>query len=125
MFKICSIGCGSLAFEAHGPSFRKYAALHPDAVLAACCDIDGQKAAGFRERFGFKRYYTDMPEMLDKERPDAVCLIVPVKLTAGLSVKVMEKGYPLLKPGSDKSALQKAMEGHILQYGLLRGKFSR
>jgi len=30
-----------------------------------------------------------------------------------------------LKPGADKDALTKSMEGHILQYGLLRGKYGR
>lgn len=29
-----------------------------------------------------------------------------------------------LEPGANKKQLQKAMEGHILQYGLLRGRFS-
>jgi len=30
-----------------------------------------------------------------------------------------------LKPGSNKKALLKAIEGHIIQYGLLQGKFTK
>ena len=96
MFKICSIGCGGMAFEAHGQSFRKYAELHPGVELAACCDINVQKAAEFAQEYGFKRHYSDIDAMLDSEKPDAVCLIVPVSLTAELSIQVIEKGYPLI-----------------------------
>ncbi len=95
-FRVCSIGCGSMAAHVHGPSYRKYAALHSDVVLAACCDLDGTKAEKFMNVFGFRRYYTDMKVMLDTERPDAVCLVVPEHLTAQISGKIMEQGYPVL-----------------------------
>lgn len=55
--------------------------------------------------FGFKACYTDIDEMLDTEKPDAVCLVVKESFIAALSVKVIEKGYPILMekpPGLSK-----------------------
>lgn len=95
-FKICVVGCGEMALHEHGPSYRKYKMLHTDVELAACCDIDRSKAEFYKQEFGFSRYYTDMDLMLDSEKPQAVCLIVPVGFTAGLSVRILEKGYPLI-----------------------------
>ncbi len=94
--KICTIGCGSMASHVHGPSYQEYAARHPDTTLAACCDLDEGKAASFRESFGFRRHYTDVDAMLDTERPDAVCIVVPEHLTASVSRRVMAKGYPVM-----------------------------
>lgn len=95
-FRICTIGCGSMAAYVHGPSYRKYASLRDDVVLAACCDLDGGRAETFRKTFGFARSYTDVNTMLEKETPDAVCLVVPERLTASLAVAVIERGVPLL-----------------------------
>lgn len=104
-FKICIAGCGYMAFNGHGPSYRKYADLNSDVELTACCDVDESRAMSFRNKFGFLRHYTDMDLMLDTERPQAVCLIVPVNLTFPLSVGILKKGYPLLlekPPGLNK-----------------------
>lgn len=95
-FRICTIGCGSLAQKQHGPSWARYAALRPDVELAACCDLDGTKAARMAERFGFGRHYVDMDEMLSAERPDAVCLVVPVEHTCEVACRVLAASYPLL-----------------------------
>ncbi len=95
-FKICTVGCGNMSLSGHGPSYKRYAALHKDTILAACCDIDEEKASTFRTGFGFLRYYTDFEEMLDTEKPDAVCLVVPEHMTASLSIRILEKGYPLM-----------------------------
>ncbi|MCZ7542974.1 MAG: Gfo/Idh/MocA family oxidoreductase [Anaerolineae bacterium] len=95
-FKVCVIGCGYMAMHYHGPAYVRYAAAHSDVVLAACCDIDEAKAAAFRARFGFARHDTDMAAMLDREQPDAVCLIAPEALTCALACQVLEMGYPLL-----------------------------
>ncbi|NOZ21902.1 MAG: Gfo/Idh/MocA family oxidoreductase [Planctomycetes bacterium] len=95
-FKICVVGCGGMSTRGHGPSCAKYAATHPDTVLAACCDLDEAKAITYRDTFGFAKHYTDLVTMLDTERPDAVCLIAPVALTCELSCRIMEMGYPLI-----------------------------
>lgn len=95
-FTLCTIGCGSMATHAHGPSCAKYARERPETVLAACCDLNAERAEAFRVRFGFQRSYTDFAAMLEKEKPDAVCLIAPVELTCELACRVLERGFPLM-----------------------------
>lgn len=95
-FKICVIGCGALAASHHGPSYVKYAQLHLGTELSACCDIVPEKAEAFARRFGFLRAYADPERMLEQERPDAVCLLVPPALTCQLTCQVLEMRYPLL-----------------------------
>ena len=112
-FKICSVGCGGMSTSGHGPSFRKYAAEREDTVLAACCDLDAGKAEIYREKFGFQKCYTDLETMLKTEKPDAVSLVVPVALTAQLSIKVMEMGFPVIlekPPGMDREQTLRMIE---------------
>jgi len=110
-FNICVVGCGSMSSHVHGPSHQEYALRHPGVRLAACCDLDAEKAEAYRSAFGFEKAYTDMELMLDTERPDAVCLIVPEHLTAKIAIRILEKGYPLLteKPPGINAAETRAM----------------
>ncbi|TDF91230.1 Gfo/Idh/MocA family protein [Paenibacillus piri] len=95
-FRICTIGCGQHATRVHGPSYRKYADTYPGTVLAACCDLEPLKAASFQRQFGFLRHDTDIRIMLERERPDAVCLVVGESQIAPLSALVLKLGFPLL-----------------------------
>ena len=95
-FKIAAIGCGGIALGCHGPAYARYAQTHPGVTLAACCDLDEQKAVQFGERFGFSRHYQDFREMLNTEQPDAVCLNVPPPVTRAIGCVVLEQGDPLL-----------------------------
>ncbi|GHU78210.1 hypothetical protein AGMMS49992_28270 [Clostridia bacterium] len=94
--KICVIGCGSHSSFVHGPSYRKYAALHPDIHLAACCDLNLDAAKAYAQAFGFERTYTDFSEMIVRERPDMVGVVVPVALTCGIIQTVLRAGIPCL-----------------------------
>ncbi len=94
--KLAQIGCGEHARVAHGPSQRRCAAERPELVLAACCDVDAERAEAFRRDFGYDRAYADPAAMLEAERPDAVVLVVPVEKTVALGSLVLERGIPLL-----------------------------
>lgn len=94
--KICTIGCGNHSAMVHGPSYQKYVKNYPDTILTACCDLNPEKAAAYQQQFGFERYYTDMVEMLNREKPDAVCVIVPEPYICQTSIDVMKLGYPVL-----------------------------
>jgi myo-inositol 2-dehydrogenase/D-chiro-inositol 1-dehydrogenase len=112
-FSICTIGCGWHAREVHGPSYRKYARLHPDVYLAACCDTDAEKAQSYQHEFQFHSSYTDVRAMLEQEKPDAVCLIVPAHVTFELAMLILELGYPLLlekPPGLTKVEVERLAE---------------
>ena len=95
-FSICMIGCGSFAQLCHGPAQRKYAGSHPDVRLAACCDVDENRAREYAKAFGFARHATDIPAMLATEKPDAVILAVPPVMTCDVASLVLERGFPLL-----------------------------
>ncbi|MGI6538001.1 MAG: Gfo/Idh/MocA family protein [Caldicoprobacterales bacterium] len=95
-FRICVIGCGAMSTSVHGPSFKKYASTYPDTELSACCDLVREKAEVYKEKFGFKKAYTSYDEMLEKEKPHAVCLITNVIHTKDLAVDIMRKGFPVL-----------------------------
>ncbi len=123
-FKICTIGCGNMATRGHGPSFKKYAIENSDVEFAACCDIDVLKSEAFAEQFGFKRAYTNFEDMLNIEKPDAVCIILPVHLTTKIAVEVINKGFPVLlekPPGRNSeetqmiidAAKQKGVPAHV------------
>jgi predicted dehydrogenase len=113
MFKICVVGCGGIANQMHGHAYKKYASLHADTLLACCCDIDEEKAAKFRDQFGFLRYHTDFLAMLREEKPDAVCLNAPVHKTAEMSAAILKEGYPLIlekPPGRNREELMSIIE---------------
>lgn len=95
-FRICVIGCGYISRSSHGPSYVKYAREREGVILAGCCDIDEGRAADYKAGFGFKSHYTDIDAMLRTEKPDAVCITVPVELSAAIAGKVMGKGYPVI-----------------------------
>jgi predicted dehydrogenase len=102
-----------MARAGHGPSYRRYANEHPNTELAACCDIDLERAEGFRSDFNFARAYTDWRAMLAAEKPDAVCLLVNEQYLCELSCEILSMGIPLLlekPPGLDAAETTRMAE---------------
>ncbi len=95
-FKIAIIGCGWVSTACHGPACAEYAALHPDVALAACCDVNPERAEMFRAQFGFLHAYTRYAEMLEAEHPDAVCLFLPAETISAVGCDILQRGYALL-----------------------------
>jgi myo-inositol 2-dehydrogenase / D-chiro-inositol 1-dehydrogenase len=94
--KICVIGCGGIAASSHGPALAHYASLHSDVYLAACCDVQPERARDFQAAFGFFNGYTNYEEMIAAEQPDVVCLFVPPHRTAELACDLLKRRIPLL-----------------------------
>jgi myo-inositol 2-dehydrogenase / D-chiro-inositol 1-dehydrogenase len=94
--KICMIGCGSFAWQCHGPAQRKHGELNPEIVLAACCDTEIDRSRAYGNAFGFERHYSEISKMLSVEKPDAVVLAVPPSATCDAASQVLELGFPLL-----------------------------
>ena len=66
--RVAIIGTGNIS-NAHMEGYNSM----PDTVeLAACCDIDRDKAEAYAKRYGFPKVYTDYNEMLAEVKPDAV-----------------------------------------------------
>lgn len=119
-FLICVVGCGNIANGVHGPAYRKFAALHQNVRLAGCCDKDEERARRFKDDFGFDGAFTDIQEMLDTVKPDAVCLNAPAHLTMQLAQPILELGYPLLiekPPGINaeetRTIIEAALKGQV------------
>jgi predicted dehydrogenase len=94
--KLCQIGCGEHARVAHGPSQARCARERGGLVLAACCDLDLDRAESYRRDFGYARVFADPAAMLEAERPDAAVVVVPVEKTVAVASLVLERGIPLL-----------------------------
>ncbi len=94
--KLCMIGCGNFARQFHGPAQQRCAAQDPELELAACCDVDANRARDYGRAFGYARHYTELLAMLTAERPDAVVLAVPPEITSTAASLVLARGFPLL-----------------------------
>jgi len=94
--RICIIGCGRHSTELHGPSLQAYSREHSDIQLAACCDRDEFRSVAYQKKFGFSRSYTDMDQMLDEERPEALVLVLPPELTCSIAKRILLRHIPLL-----------------------------
>jgi predicted dehydrogenase len=66
--KIGIVGLGWIAQVFHLPILTKV----PDAAITCVCDKDKSRAKALADKFGVKRYYTDVHEMLLSEEIDAV-----------------------------------------------------
>ena len=109
-----------MAKSGHAPSLRLYASRHPDAELSACCDIDAEKTSYFRREFGFLREYSDYMEMLREERPDAALVLMPVALTAKVSMDVIRTGTNVMleKPPGIHADETRAIHECALAHGV-------
>ena len=97
MLKLVVLGAGQHSKRFHLPALAWYVAQFPGAVeLSALCDLRRDVAEDLAARFGFARVYTDLDEMLAKERPDGCISITPWEITAPLSMRIISAGVPLL-----------------------------
>lgn len=71
--RIGLIGSGAIAQIAHLPILRKMKGVE----IAALCDSDGAKARALAERMKVESWYTDIEEMLEFAKPDAVVICTP------------------------------------------------
>jgi myo-inositol 2-dehydrogenase / D-chiro-inositol 1-dehydrogenase len=95
MIRIGLIGCGEHAEVGHAISLARYQAAHPHELeLAAACDIRGDRAQLFRNKYGFQQSYISAEEMLGKESLQACIAVVPVDQIARFGTKLLESGIP-------------------------------
>jgi len=82
------IGCGGHARGTLYPCLP-----HIEEVeLVAVCDLDPERARQTAERFGAKRWYTDMERMLAGEELDAVVICGPPQLHTEAGIRCLEAG---------------------------------
>src|SRR5260221_543829 len=88
--KVCLAGAGVWGWQ-HARVFSE----RPDVTLCAVAGRNREKTEARAAEFGL-RAYTNLPEMLDKEKPDLVSLSLPNLEHFQATLEVIQAGYPLL-----------------------------
>ncbi len=88
-YRCAFLGCGPRA-RGHADAYE----LITEGVKVACCDLDEQRLDDFAEKYQIPQRYTELDEMLVKERPDVVHLVTPPKLRVELMTRLAETGVP-------------------------------
>ena len=92
MYKTAMLGCGGRA-RGHADAYR----LVTRGKLAAICDMNEERLNNFGGDFGISSRYTDLDEMLEKEKPDVLHIVTsPVIPSSEERLR-----YPLMKQASD------------------------
>lgn len=90
--KVCVIGCGMIAQSAHIPAYLSNNSFE----ITAVCDAVEQSAKCVSGKFGIARYYTDVSQMLEKEKPEVVSVCVPNMLHKKYVMLALEYGANVL-----------------------------
>ncbi len=92
MYKTAMLGCGGRA-RGHVDAYR----FVKRGKLAAICDMNEDRLNNFGDDFGISSRYTDLDEMLEKEKPDVLHIVTsPVIPSSEERIR-----YPLMKRVSD------------------------
>ena len=87
------VGSGLIATKKHIPAFLK---LRSKIDLVAVCDLNIEAAKQVAARFGIPSTYSDLGEMLSREKPDFVDICTPPQTHARLAVDAMRYGSHVL-----------------------------
>lgn len=74
MNKVCIIGCGMIAKNAHIPAYK---AMSEDFEIVAVCDAFEEAAKKTAEEYQIPDYYSDAAIMLKEMQPDVVSVCTP------------------------------------------------
>jgi predicted dehydrogenase len=84
--KIGIVGLGWIAQVFHLPILTKI----PDATVTCVCDKDKSRARALAEKYGIKRYYADVQEMLAAEELDAVDICATTNAHKDIAIACLE-----------------------------------
>jgi len=91
MIRLGIIGCGNMA-ATHARSFSATRGV----ILAACCDVNGERARQFAGRWHIPRWHSDYGEMISSERLDAVSIVTSDNSHAAISLAAVRAGLAVL-----------------------------
>ncbi|MGB9594749.1 MAG: Gfo/Idh/MocA family protein [Candidatus Poribacteria bacterium] len=112
MYKSAFLGCGGRA-RGHADAYR----FVKKGKGVAICDLNEERLNAFSKDFGIEKKYTDIHEMLDKEKPDLLHIVtlptlrVPLMTIAAeheVPIAIVEK--PIAIQGEDWKALKELSE---------------
>jgi predicted dehydrogenase len=87
------VGAGFISTKKHIPAFLKHRSR---VELAAVADMDEKSARQAAARFGIPRVYTDLSELLERERIDIVDVCTPPRTHAGVALQAIDRGCHVL-----------------------------
>ncbi|MCX7912042.1 MAG: Gfo/Idh/MocA family oxidoreductase [Dehalococcoidales bacterium] len=91
--KVGIVGCGAIASLRHVPAFSR---LRRDVVLRAVCDTNRALAEKLARRYGIPGVYTDIAQMLEREKLDIVDICTPPQTHAVLALQAIAAGCHVL-----------------------------
>jgi predicted dehydrogenase len=95
MIRLGLIGCGEHSESGHAVPLARYKAAHPDEiVLAAACDLKLERAREFCSKYGFVSAYSEIDEMLGKEKLDGCITVVPPENISALGIELLRRNIP-------------------------------
>jgi myo-inositol 2-dehydrogenase / D-chiro-inositol 1-dehydrogenase len=112
MLKIVQIGTGGFTNLVHGPMLQRYAKENPGEIelAAVCVRTRVDRAEDYCREYGFSRVYTDIEEMMNKEKPDACWSLTNTPDTRNVAGRIMELGIPVLMEKPPGKNLRETME---------------
>lgn len=121
---VAIIGTGSIA-KAH---MKAWATIADRYEIIACCDLDGDKARRFAETYNIPSVYTDVAEMMEKEKPYCVSNCTWNSAHAETTIAALRGGAHVLceKPMAISTAEAEEMakaakeNNRLLQIGFIR-----
>ncbi|MGD0337690.1 MAG: Gfo/Idh/MocA family oxidoreductase [Bacteroidota bacterium] len=90
--RVAVVGTGSIAQIIHLPILTRLNEAH----LVAICDIDKAKAQHVADRFGIKRYYTSVEEMIKLEDLQGAIIATPTHVHKSTALPLLESGVDIL-----------------------------
>jgi len=108
--RVAVVGTGSIARNYHLPSLARLE-REGTVELVAAVDRDEDRVRDAAARFGVRRRYADYREMLERETPDAVWLLVPTAVIADVAGYFLARGVPAMieKPPASSVAEARAL----------------
>jgi len=91
--KVAVVGAGFVAQKRHIPAFLR---LKKQVLVCAICDLKLELAKSVASRFGIPNVYSNLSDMLKKEKPDVVDICTPPKVHAPVAIEAMENGCHVL-----------------------------
>lgn len=90
--RVAVLGLGAAAEQIHLPA----CAALPEVEVVAACDLNSDRRAHARARFGIRALYPDAQTLLEKENPDIVIVATPPDSHRDLCLLSLESGSHVL-----------------------------
>jgi predicted dehydrogenase len=89
--KVGIVGCG-VAMPHQMASINEYT----DAQVIALCDVDELKASTAAQMYGIDHVYSNLTEMLNKNKPEVIHIMTPPATHAALTIEALNAGCHVL-----------------------------